>query len=525
MATSKLPASWSNKNKIEWLERGAYEALSRALNRAVADTGTNFSVWSAGRSKAEQIALFKKNYAPAGRGRKLKSDRSYAGKIWARKPGGVNVASPDLGSNHEDGRAVDIHPAAIQNWFKSNGRLYGWSWDEGKRVGENWHFRYVPSLDQMKHEGLLDHAAVQRVVGATVDGKIGTGTVAKIKAWQKAHGLTADGKVGAGTKRAMGLTGKGDAAPAPVIPVGPAGGASVPAPQPVPSELTIEQAGPARNAYDARTYDGVDYSIKHVTIHWWGEPSGQTFEGIRDYLVDNSRSVSAHYVLSGPRVAQILPEERGAWGNGNRIANLEGIVVECDPNRVEETIPTLVALLADIFRRRGGLDVYPHDHWTSTECPGEYRQHIPAIVAAAKSGAPTIITPPSSSAPATGGGLPTGKDLLMKLSDVPDFPLLRTPDHLCYYGDASGPIESVSGKSENSLNPGEIYTRDGRTRSRGIETAQRQLVARGYSVDVDGRWGAQMDNAIDNVQRLAGLTRDRKLGPVTWYALWLLPVK
>ena len=127
MAASKLPASWSNKNKIEWLERGAYEALSRALNRAVADTGTNFSVWSAGRSKAEQVALFKQNYAPAGRGRKLKSDRSYAGKIWARKPGGVNVASPDLGSNHEDGRAVDIHPAAIQEWFKANGRLYGWS--------------------------------------------------------------------------------------------------------------------------------------------------------------------------------------------------------------------------------------------------------------------------------------------------------------------------------------------------------------------------------------------------------------
>ena len=75
MAASKLPASWSNKNKTEWLERGAYEALSRALNRAVADTGVNFSIWSAGRSKAEQVALFKQNYAPAGRGRKLKSDQ------------------------------------------------------------------------------------------------------------------------------------------------------------------------------------------------------------------------------------------------------------------------------------------------------------------------------------------------------------------------------------------------------------------------------------------------------------------
>ena len=42
---------------------------------------------------------------------------------------------------------------------------------------------------------------------------------------------------------------------------------------------------------------------------------------------------------------------------------------------------------------------------------------------------------------------------------------------------------------------------------------------------VDGRWGAQMDNAIDNLQRLAGLVRDKKVGPVTWYAAWLLPVK
>src|SRR5699024_3226978 len=135
-----------------------------------------------------------------------------------------------------------------------------------------------------------------------------------LKSWQKAHGLTADGKVGAGTKRAMGLAGKGDAAPAPVIPVGPVGGASVPAPQPV--DLVIEEAGPAKNAYDDRK----GHSIKHATIHWWGRPSGQTFEGIRDYLIDNPREVSAHYVVSGARVARILPEDRGAWGNGDRTA-------------------------------------------------------------------------------------------------------------------------------------------------------------------------------------------------------------
>src|SRR5699024_4919277 len=217
----------------------------------------------------------------------------------------------------------------------------------------------------------------------------------------------------------------------------------------------------------------------------------------------------------GTRVARILPEDRGAWGNGNRTANLEGIVIECDPNKVTETLPTLALLLADIFKRNGALPVYPHDHWTPTECPGDYRAHIPALLDAAKSGAPVTVTKPAPASP-SGVGLPTGKELLVKLADVPDFPLLRTPGHLCYYGDASGPIESVSGKSPNSLNPGEIYTEGGKTRSRGIVTLQKQLVKRGYAVDVDGRWGAQMDNAIDNLQRLAGVKRDKKAGPVTW---------
>lgn len=527
MATtySTMPTAWSNKRKAERLRKDAFESLTRMMSRAVAETGVNFSIYSALRTNAEQHALFVKNYRNRGTTRKVAAtDRKYKGTWWRRV--GVSVAVPGSPrSNHESGRSIDIHPGAIQEWIKRNGLRFGWNWEAGQRQNENWHFEYRAKDDQYRSEGLLDHAAVQKAVGAAVDGKIGTGTVAKIKAFQKKHGLEVDGKVGPKTKQALSLSGKGEAAPAPSVPATPGGGTSVPAPQPVPSELTIEQAGPAVNAYAGRTYEGVTYSIKHVTIHWWGEPSGQTFEGIRDYLIDNDRQVSAHYVLSGPRAAQILPEERGAWGNGNRIANLEGIVVECDPNKVEETIPTLVALLADIFKRRGLLGVYPHDHWTDTECPGDYRPHIPAIVEAAKTGAPIVVPVPTPSQPSTGGGLPTGKDLLMKLTEVPDFPLLRTPGNLCYYGDASGPIESVSGKNTNSLHPGEIYTEGGKTRSQGIVTLQKQLVERGYSVDVDGRWGSQMDNAIDNLQRLAGVTRDKKVGPVTWYAAWLLPVK
>ena len=516
-----LPLAFSNKREREYLTSAAYASLVRMMLRAVADTGSYFSVWDAYRSMDEQVAMLKRNYTRVSRSRYKSSDRSYGGSTWAKKPGRPLTASPGY-SNHGNGLAVDIHPAAIQSWLKGNASRFGWVNDV---PSEPWHWSYLnPGRDRYRGEGLPNVKAMQAKLGIEQDGKPGPDFVKHVKKFQKKHKLTVDGKAGPTTAKA--ILGKGDAAPA--VPVTPGGGTSVPAPQPVPTELKIEQAGPARNAYAARTYEGVDYEIKHVTIHWWGKPSGQTFEGIRDYLIDNDRQVSAHYVLSGPRAAQILPEERGAWGNGNRRANLEGIVVECDPNRVEETLPTLVALLSDIFRRRGELDVFPHDHWTSTECPGDYRPHLPAIVEAARSGAPVVITPapaPSSPKPTTGGGLPTGKDLLMKLADVPDFPLLRTPGNLCYYGSPDGPIESVSGKNTNSLHPGEIETVGGKTRSVGLMTLQRQLVKRGYAVDIDGRWGAQMDNAIDNLQRLAGVQRDKKVGPVTWYAAWLLPVK
>src|SRR5699024_10312492 len=65
-------------------------------------------------------------------------------------------------------------------------------------------------------EVTLDHAWVQKVVGAKVDGKIGTGTVKLIKAYQKKHGLEADGIVGPGTKKVM--QGKGEAPASPKEP-------------------------------------------------------------------------------------------------------------------------------------------------------------------------------------------------------------------------------------------------------------------------------------------------------------------
>ena len=56
--------------------------------------------------------------------------------------GTIDIAYPGT-SNHGWGKAIDLFPAHAQNWVKQNGMKYGWSWEEGRSVGESWHFTYV----------------------------------------------------------------------------------------------------------------------------------------------------------------------------------------------------------------------------------------------------------------------------------------------------------------------------------------------------------------------------------------------
>lgn len=514
---AKLPLTFSNKREQEYLISAAYASLVRMMLRAVAETNTNFSVWDAYRSMAEQVAMLKLNYTRVSRARSLSSDRSYGGSTWAKKAGRPLTASPGY-SNHGNGLAVDIHPGPIQTWLKANAGRFGWVNDV---PSEPWHYSYLnPGSDQFRSEGLPNVAGMQKKLGIEADGKPGKDFVAAVKTFQKAHGLEVDGKAGPATAKAI-LSGKAESAPAPA-PSAPAADAEVISGDETELELpdlpTIETGKTSPNSHTGRVdpKNGKTYGIKHITVHWWGEPSGQSFDGIVDHLCNKAAEVSAHYVISPTRVAQLVDEADSSWANGNRVANFESVTIECDPNDVLGTLPILAALIADIRSRHGDLPIYPHSHWTSTLCCGDYEPHLDAVDQLARTGK-TIVSKPSTA-------LPSGKDLLMALIDVPDFPLLRTQGNLCYYGDASGPIESVSGKNSNSLNPGDIYDDKGTTRSRGLLTLQKQMNTRGYSVDEDGRWGAQMDNAIANLQKLAGLKADKKAGPDTWHAAWLLPV-
>lgn len=498
-----LPAVFSNKHETEYLTKNAYASLVRMMLRAVADTGSFFSIWDAYRSMDEQVAMLERNYTRVDRGRSKSSDRSYGGSTWAKKSGAPLTASPGH-SNHGNGLAVDIHPAAIQAWMKRNAARFGWVNDV---PSESWHWSYLnPGRDQYRGEGLPGVAAMQKRLGIEADGKPGPEFVGAVRKHQAAHGLTVDGIAGPATVASV--LGKDEPAPA-------AGASADEAVLELPPLPPVERDRTSPNRHEGRRdpRDGQKYSVKHITVHWWGEPSGQSFDGIVDWLCNPDADVSAHYVIAEGRVAQLLDEADASWANGNRAANFESVTIECDPNDVLGTLPILGALIHDIRSRHADLVAYPHFHWVSTVCCGDYAPHLDAVDDLARTGTtivPTLTTPTAS------GALPVGKELFMQLKDIPAFPLLRTPGHLCYYGDAKEQA-SVSGKVPNSLVPGEIVGIGEKSGAQGLKKWQKKA-----GLTADGRFGEKTKAKVRAVQKQAGVKVDGQLGPVTWYALWLV---
>lgn len=126
--------------------------------------------------------------------------------------------------------------------------------------------------------------------------------------------------------------------------------------------------------YDAKNSTPGPTTKTSITIHWWGKPVGQTFEGIVNWFCgpNTSATTSAHYIAEAGRVACIVNPEDVAWHAGDWGGNLSSIGIECNPRATDEdyqTIGELVAYLRGIY---GDIPLYPHRHWTQTECPGVY---------------------------------------------------------------------------------------------------------------------------------------------------------
>ncbi|AZP36905.1 MAG: peptidoglycan recognition family protein [Acidipropionibacterium acidipropionici] len=117
--------------------------------------------------------------------------------------------------------------------------------------------------------------------------------------------------------------------------------------------------------------------VKGIVIHWWGEPAGQTHQGIVDYLTSaNSRSSSAHYVVSQSRVSQLVGLNDTAWHAGVYDVNAESIGIECRPEMDAATWRNVVSLVSKLHGAYGPLWLEPHKSFTDTTCPGVYSERI-----------------------------------------------------------------------------------------------------------------------------------------------------
>lgn len=239
-----------------------------------------------------------------------------------------------------------------------------------------------------------------------------------------------------------------------------------------------------------------------IVIHHWGS-RGQRFANVVAWLCNPRSKVSAHYVAEAGRVARLVPEDRRAWHAGSNLGNHYGIGIECRPEATDADYATVAALVRNIRDRRGDLPLAPHSAYTSTACPGAW--DLARLDREARAGSPSPEPVPPTTAP--------------------PFPLPRRPGRLCYYGPPSGPITSVSGRSLNSLAPGDVHKVGGRWSSRGLQRWQQRMRERGYGLQADGRYGAVTERAARNLQRLAGLQQDGKIGPATWAAAWTEPVR
>lgn len=116
--------------------------------------------------------------------------------------------------------------------------------------------------------------------------------------------------------------------------------------------------------------------IQSITIHWWDKPERlPSFDGTVAWLCRPETTASAHYVVEDGRVACIVSPDEVAWhagDGGNGPGNMTSIGIECNPRGSDGDYATVAELVRELRATYGDLPLYPHRHWTTTECPGTY---------------------------------------------------------------------------------------------------------------------------------------------------------
>lgn len=243
---------------------------------------------------------------------------------------------------------------------------------------------------------------------------------------------------------------------------------------------------------------------KFIVIHHWGS-RGQKFANVLSWLCNPAADVSAHYVAGDGQRARIVALHKRAWHAGTDYGNDYGVGIECRPEATDSDYALVAACIREIRAQYGNLPLRPHSSFVATACPGVWDlEHLDRLArgAAAPAPAPTV-----------------------SIGSAPPFPLPRRPGRMYYYGSPDGPITSVSGRGLNTAVPADVQKIGGRWRSHGLAKWQQRMRDRGYSIEADGRFGAETERIVRYFQKLIGQTVDGKIGPATWAAAWAEPVR
>ena len=131
------------------------------------------------------------------------------------------------------------------------------------------------------------------------------------------------------------------------------------------------------NKHYTKGRDG--HKIKYVVIHYNG--GNLTVDGC--YNVWQTRKASAHYqVQSDGVIGQLVWDSNTAWHAGNWVANCESIGIEhanignaitADCINSGAHLTAAVCRYYGLGRPEWGVNVFPHQHFSATDCPGPLR--------------------------------------------------------------------------------------------------------------------------------------------------------
>ena len=113
--------------------------------------------------------------------------------------------------------------------------------------------------------------------------------------------------------------------------------------------------------------------IDRIVLHHWGN-DGQKHDNIINWFKNPLSNVSAHFVVSGTRVTQMVSLDDTAWHAGVWDWNCRSIGIEARPEHDKTTQETVAKLIAQIWTHWGKLPLYEHREIVATGCPGRWKK-------------------------------------------------------------------------------------------------------------------------------------------------------